>query len=759
MKKHMSLPVFLARPMRTMKLLDASFFNKVENRLIRPALKIAGHTNKYCFNIHVGAPMASIEMLNDILAHIQAAHLCIFDITGFNENVLIEYGYRRALWNTHLVVLACRDVTNPDDLPFDLRHQNVLFYDKADIDHISPRLVESLRARISEALQPLWHEQPLVNTDHVYMRYRDLTPKDDLLIWVATWPAFPNSFKEKILETCRARSIVIAGPVTGYIHLPGIFWRLDIRERRTKHKLGPFHIYGQDLPDLKIIAAGHHCFLASEAAGRTIRYYQLGHTSIQLNSVAEANLVGARVIEEVVYRFLLARLQQRPERTLDSTDIIRAFDEELQTTPSSSEIAEYDTKWILAGIRKWIPRCIQWTEKNRGWTALRLHNKPGNDFGISLEKRGAWLTQPHYLHLASPHDIYTISTKRQEGALPRLRIVVTNRCGLGCSYCPPENEDYPGISGHHTLSAHEIGFVLRAAHRAGFNKFSLTGGEPLRNDETASAVIDALKAFAKEYNIQEPKSFAIQTNGQYLHRYLGELQTIAPSTILKISIDALQTDDQVAKSMIASDVLQTVENARKRGFDVGINFTLTRANAKFLFEVAKRAQSIGVYLKILDLNWYEDLGRRHKGLGAQQNTPQGDLYWDKYYLSPIEYYRNELQPSFGPLVEVSSAYGIPMPQTRTDAKGFFIRIKDSCLGSHYASDCRRCPFFVDKRRCQEGVYQPWITPALRMKLCRHREDVYADLADSIHNGNDQETADIMRCMVDQFYAAAALAPF
>lgn len=754
MKKHMSLPVFLARPMRKMKLLDAVFFDKVENRLIRPALRIAGLTSKCRFDIHVGAPRASVEMLHDILAHIQSAHLCIFDITGFNENVLIEYGYRRALWNTHLVVLACRDVTK--NLPFDLKHQNVLFYDKAEIDHISPRLVESLRARISEALQPLWHEQPLVNTDQVYLKYKDLTPKDDLLIWVATWPAFPGSFKEKILETCQARSIVIAGPVTDYIQLPGIFWRLDIRERRSNNIRGPFHIYGQHLPDLKIIAAGDHCFLASEAAGRTIRYYQLGHTSKQLNTLAEANLVGARVIEEEIYRFLLARLHQRPEHSLDSIDILRAFDGERQTTPPSHESADYNSEWILDSIRKWIPRCIQWVEKNRGWTALRLHNKHEFDFGLSLEKHGALLTQPHHLYLASPRDMVAVPATRQEGALPRIRIVVTNRCGLGCSYCPPENEDYPGMSGRHTLSAHEIAFVLRAAHRAGFNKFSLTGGEPLRNDETASAVIDALKAFAKELVIQEPRTFAIQTNGQYLHRYLDELQTIAPSPILKISIDALQTDDQVAKSMIASNVLQTVEDARKKGFNVGINFTLTRANAKFLFEVAKWAQSIGVYLKLLDLNWYEDLGRRHKGLGAQPNTPQGDLYWDKYYLSPIEYYQNELQPSFGPLVEVSNAYGIPMPQTRTDANGFFIRIKDSCLGSHYASACRRCPYFVDKRRCQEGVYQPWITPALRMKLCRHRDDVYADLADLIHKGSVQDTAEIMRGIVDRFYTTAVL---
>ncbi len=69
-----------------------------------------------------------------------------------------------------------------------------------------------------------------------------------------------------------------------------------------------------------------------------------------------------------------------------------------------------------------------------------------------------------------------------------LRIAVTDRCNLRCTYCMPArrsfNEGGPeeGIklkSHDDILSYEEIDEIVKTAVKLGFNKFRLTGGEPL----------------------------------------------------------------------------------------------------------------------------------------------------------------------------------------------------------------------------------------------------------------------------------------
>jgi len=752
MNSKMKMPAFLARPMRKMDQLEASFFSDVQDVLVRPALTEAARDLGYDFELFIGAPVSSTQMFHDILARLESAHLAIFDITGLNDNVLIEYGYRRARGDSHLVVIACRGIGL--DLPFDLRHQNVFLYGRDEIESgVQPSLVSMLSARIKDTLRLPLQKLPLANTDQVYNAYDELTDQDDLFIWVATWPAFPGSFKERILVQCHARTIVIAGPINSAAQLPGVFWRLDIRERRSKLGSGPFYIYGRPLPPMKIIIAGGQSFLAPEPIGRTARYYCLGHTAGRFTTMFQDELEGARMIEEEIYRFFFDRLHQMGGGVVDSLDVMRAFEEDSNSVHASPEATSYNPDWVLAGIRKWVPRCVEWVVQNRGWKALSLEKKQGQDFALSLRRGGEWLERRHHLFLIPGREVFAVPAGREKMTLPRLRIVATNRCDLGCSYCPPENEDYGGGSGAATLRGRDLALILGAAARCGFHKFSITGGEPLLPDATGEMVVSTLREFARNGR-NGPATFAVQTNGRHLGVYLDKLEPIRSKITLKVSIDTVQSVARVAKATVVGQVTESVKEARRRGFGIGLNFVLTRDTSEQLQHVARWARDIGVYVKVLDLNWYEDLGLRHTGMGALPGDSWADIYWKEQYLPPLKFYETELAEEFGGLREVRLHYGVPMFDTVHEPNGFFIRIKDSGLGSHYAPQCRTCPFFVDKRRCQEGVYQPWITPGLRLKICRHRSDLHEDLSDVLRDGDAEALAGRIIGTIKRFYSSS-----
>lgn len=72
-----------------------------------------------------------------------------------------------------------------------------------------------------------------------------------------------------------------------------------------------------------------------------------------------------------------------------------------------------------------------------------------------------------------------------------LRIVVTPRCSLACSYCHMEGDPASGDPG----SVSFLAAVTRVAYAEGFDKFKLLGGEPLLRADLG-ALIGAMRATA-----------------------------------------------------------------------------------------------------------------------------------------------------------------------------------------------------------------------------------------------------------------------
>ena len=67
---------------------------------------------------------------------------------------------------------------------------------------------------------------------------------------------------------------------------------------------------------------------------------------------------------------------------------------------------------------------------------------------------------------------------RYNRAITYLRVSVTDRCNLRCTYCMPA-EGVKLLSHHDILSFEEIVIVVKEAVSLGITKVRITGGEPL----------------------------------------------------------------------------------------------------------------------------------------------------------------------------------------------------------------------------------------------------------------------------------------
>lgn len=145
-----------------------------------------------------------------------------------------------------------------------------------------------------------------------------------------------------------------------------------------------------------------------------------------------------------------------------------------------------------------------------------------------------------------------------------LRVSLTNRCQLKCSYCTLPEEPVE------VMSAQEVERLLEVAtRRLGFRKVRLTGGEPtLRRD--LAEVVERIVALP---GIRE---VALTTNGLLLERRAEELARAGLRTV-NVSCDSLEPARfrELTGGGRLEDVLAGVRAARRAGIErVKINAVL-----------------------------------------------------------------------------------------------------------------------------------------------------------------------------------------
>jgi cyclic pyranopterin phosphate synthase len=215
--------------------------------------------------------------------------------------------------------------------------------------------------------------------------------------------------------------------------------------------------------------------------------------------------------------------------------------------------------------------------------------------------------------------------------LEALRISVTDRCNLRCTYCMPKAvfAGHTFLSPSQLLTFEEIEVLSEVFIALGVRKIRLTGGEPLLRPNLAQLV----RRLAGLPGLTE---LALSTNALLLRKHAAELRD-AGLQRLNVSLDAI--DDSVFGRMnglgtSSREVLEGIDAARGRGFDLKVNMVVQRGvNEGQILPMARHFAARGVPLRFIE---FMDVGNsnqwnRHAVVPGSEIR---DLLGGEFYLEP-----------------------------------------------------------------------------------------------------------------------------
>ncbi len=209
-----------------------------------------------------------------------------------------------------------------------------------------------------------------------------------------------------------------------------------------------------------------------------------------------------------------------------------------------------------------------------------------------------------------------------------LRISVTDRCNLRCTYCMPEDVKF--MDRAELLTFEEITRFVRVAAPLGVDKVRLTGGEPLLRRDLARLV-------AMLVAVPGIRDVGMTTNGLTLAEQAQELFDAGLRRI-NISLDALDPDRfrQLTRRDGVDRVLAGILAAKKAGFDpVKINAVSIRgATEHEVVPLAQFARQHGLEMRFIE----------YMPIGADQ-WERGKVYFAHEILEQLETHVGPLVPA------------------------------------------------------------------------------------------------------------------
>lgn len=210
-----------------------------------------------------------------------------------------------------------------------------------------------------------------------------------------------------------------------------------------------------------------------------------------------------------------------------------------------------------------------------------------------------------------------------------LRVSLTDRCNLRCSYCMPP-EGLPWLPGADLLSAEEtLRLVRLAVHDLGVDEVRFTGGEPLLRKDLPAIV-------AGTASLRTPDGRAVRTalttNAVGLDRRAADLARAGLDRVT-ISLDSLRQDRYLAITHRdrLHDVLAGIDAALAHGLGpVKVNTLVVRGvNDDEVVDLVRWACTTGVELRIIE----------HMPLDAQER-------WDRDAMVTAEEVLAQLREAF-----------------------------------------------------------------------------------------------------------------
>jgi molybdenum cofactor biosynthesis protein A len=148
-----------------------------------------------------------------------------------------------------------------------------------------------------------------------------------------------------------------------------------------------------------------------------------------------------------------------------------------------------------------------------------------------------------------------------------LRISLTEKCNLRCTYCMPENGVLLSPQSQ-LMTANEVFHIAALFIQNGVDKIRLTGGEPLLRKDF-SEILTSLSTL--------PVKLSITTNAILVDRYIETFKSCGLKDI-NVSLDTLNTTkfDAITKRDQFSKAMSNIELLIQEGFMVKLNVVLMK---------------------------------------------------------------------------------------------------------------------------------------------------------------------------------------
>ena len=199
--------------------------------------------------------------------------------------------------------------------------------------------------------------------------------------------------------------------------------------------------------------------------------------------------------------------------------------------------------------------------------------------------------------------------------LSTLRLSVTDRCNLRCSYCMPET-NYQWLEKPHLLSFEELVRVVRILQVYGLDRVRITGGEPLLRQQLPKLVgmlaaigVSDLSMTSNAVLLARSASALLQAG---LKRLTVSLDTLKPDVFIKLA----QRDEMAA-------VRQSLELVAGLGFqELKLDTVLVRGvNHGEAVDLVRFAGDLGAEIRFIE---YMDVGGA-TGWRSDLVVPQAEL--------------------------------------------------------------------------------------------------------------------------------------
>jgi cyclic pyranopterin phosphate synthase len=181
-------------------------------------------------------------------------------------------------------------------------------------------------------------------------------------------------------------------------------------------------------------------------------------------------------------------------------------------------------------------------------------------------------------------------------AIDYVRVSVTDRCDLRCTYCMAERQTF--LPRAELLTIEELGRLCATFIDLGTTRLRLTGGEPL----IRKGFMDLVADLSRHLNSGRLHELTLTTNGTQLARYAQALAGYGVRRI-NVSIDTLDPDDyrRITRGGNLTEVIAGIDAAQAAGIRVKINTVALKAdNAEALSGMIAWAHERGMELTLIE---------------------------------------------------------------------------------------------------------------------------------------------------------------